>query len=322
MDSKLNHKTNHPTAGLRALPRQCQVNFPQSNKVCDSMQVTQSHFSSTSVLMFLTLLWTSLTSVAVATPLSSTFSEREMSSSGEQQQFLERDPKLAQLFYPNASDGQEIQVIGIGQASQSADRALFSLRLTPKEDSRSSLEGMGEPLTMADLKPFVNALTAEGISVSETQISQPKPPMLPIPLPGNSDSGGAVIVVLLENPQSEDLDKVMGIVRSVEKQSARLSLKTAQVQFELNNCAALEQETYQAAVNNAQNRAQAIADSIGATLDLPAVSEPFYTLALPGCSGKTFSFLNQPQTYKPGMETKLKITRQLFFTYPITNTLP
>lgn len=287
------------------------------------MQLTQSRFSYTLVLMFSTLLWTSLTSLVVATPLASTFSERERISSSEHQQFLERDPKrLAQLFYPNASDGQKIQVIGIGEASQSADRAAFTLRLTPKGDNRSSLEGMGKPLTMADLEPFINALTAEGFSVNETEISQPKPQMLPIPLPGNTNSGGAVIVVLLENPQSEDLDELMEIVRSVANQSARLSVKTAQVQFELDDCTALEQETYQAAVKNAQNRAQAIADSIGATLGLPAVSEPFYTLALPDCSSKTFSFFNQPQTYKPGMETNLQITRQLFFTYPITKTLP
>lgn len=207
------------------------------------MQLTQSRFSYTLVLMFSTLLWTSLTSIVVATPLASTFSERERISSGEHQQFLERDPELAQLFYPNASNGQKIQVIGIGEASKSADRAAFTLRLTPKGDNRSSLEGMGEPLTMADLEPFVNALTTEGFSVSETEISQPKPQMLPIPLPGNTDSGGAVIVVLLENPQSENLDEIMEIVRTVEKQSGRLSVKTAQVQFELDDCAALEQET-------------------------------------------------------------------------------
>ena len=285
------------------------------------MQLTQFRFPFTSILMLSTLFWTSLTSIVVATPLASTFSQREIISSGDSQKFLERDPKIAQLFYPNASEGQKIQVIGIGEASQSADRAVFTLRLTPKEDSRAS----EVPLMMADLEPFIDALTAEGISIRETEISQSNPQMLPIPFPGNANSGKAVIVVSLENPQSEDLDKVMEIVRTVEQQNQQntpLSVKTAKVQFELDNCTALEQETYQAAVKNAQNRAQAIADSIGATLEIPAVSEPFYTLALPGCSSKTFSFLNQQQTYKPGMETKLQITRQLFFTYPITKTLP
>lgn len=285
------------------------------------MPLTPYRFPATSIVIISTLFWTNLTNITGATPLASTVSEREMISSDDHQPFLERDRQLAQLFYPNASEGQTIQVIGIGEASQSADRAAFTLRFTPKGDRPSSLEGMGVPLTMADLEPFVDALKAERIAVSETQISQSNPQMLPFPLPGNSDSGGAVIVVSLENPQPEDLDNVIEIIRAVEKQSDRLSLKTAEVQFELDNCTGLEQETYQAAVKNAQNRAQAIADSIGATLDIPAISEPFYSLALPGCSMKTFSFLNEPQTYKPGMATELQITRQLFFTYPITKAL-
>ncbi|NBD18900.1 MAG: DUF541 domain-containing protein [Cyanobacteria bacterium] len=285
------------------------------------MQLTPYRFPSPLIVIVSTLFWTSLTSIASATPLASTVLEREMISSGDHQLPLERNRQLAQLFYPKPSENQTIQVIGIGEASQSADRAAFTIRFTPKGDSPSSLEGMGVPISMADLEPFVDALKAEGIAVSETQIAQSNPQMLPFPLPGNSDSDGTAIMVSLENPQPEDLDNVIEIIRTVEKQSDRLSLKTAEVQFELDNCTGLEQETYQAAVKDAQNRAQAIADSIGATLDIPAVSEPFYSLALPGCSIKTFSFLNEPQTYEPGMATELQITRQLFFTYPITKAL-
>jgi len=284
------------------------------------MPLTPYRFPSLSIVIISTLFWTSLTSIVSSTPLASTVSEREITSSDDHQSFLVRDRQLAQLFYPKPSESQTIQVIGIGEASRSADRAAFTLHFTPKEDN-SALPGMATPLTFADLEPIITALKAEGISVLETKISPGNSQALPFPIPGNSDSGGAAIVISIENPQSEDLDQVMQVVRAAEKQGDQISLKTAKVQFELDNCTALEQETYQAAVNNAQNRAQAIAKSIGATLDIPAVSEPFYSLALPGCSLRTLSFLNQPQTYKTGMETDVQITRQLFFTYPITKTL-
>jgi hypothetical protein len=156
--------------------------------------------------------------------------------------------------------------------------------------------------------------------VVTTKISQPSSQGLPFPIPGISQAGGAEIVVALDNPESEDLDQVMAIVQNVS--SDRVNLKTAKVEFQLDNCAALERETYQAAIEDAQNRAQAIADSIGATLEMPTVSEPFYTVALPGCSSSAFSFLNQPQTYKPGMETKLQLVRQLFLSYPTVKTVP
>lgn len=97
----------------------------------------------------------------------------------------------------------------------------------------------------------------------------------------------------------------------------RLSLSAARVQFELDNCPALERDAYEAAVNDVNNRAQAIAGSIGAILDIPAVSEPFYSPVLPGCLLETFSWLNRPQPYEPGMATDLTVIRQLFFTYPL-----
>lgn len=266
-------------------------------------------FYSGSIFILSALFWASFTSAGSAKPISA--SDHKLS--------LAREDQLAQLFYPQPSENQRIQVIGIGEASQSADRAAFTLQFAPKGND-SGLRGMQTALTQTDLEPILAALEAEGITVIETEISQPSSQGLPFPIPGTSQSGGAEIVVALENPEPEDLDRVIEIVKPVG--SDRVTLKTAKVQFELDNCAALERETYQAAVEDAQNRAEAIADSIGATLEMPSVSEPFYTVALPGCSLRALSFLNQPQTYKPGMETELQLVRQLFLSYPTVKRLP
>src|SRR5919202_3934018 len=62
--------------------------------------------------------------------------------------------------------------------------------------------------------------------------------------------------------------------------------------IELKDCRALERAAYQAAMKDAQERARAIADAIGAELGkVPSVAEPFYDVFLSRCSsGGNFPF--------------------------------
>jgi len=259
-----------------------------------------------------------LTSIAVlSTLLCTSLGSTNPVSSQNHPQFSDSDREVTQLFYPDAREGQNIKVIGIGQASQSADRAILTLRFTIAETlSSQGIASLPPEAFVEALKPIVSALTAAGIENIETQIPPPSQQVLPFPGPRRPDPDGAAIVVSLDNPESEDLDKVIEIVQDVGEGSDRVRFRTAQVQFELEDCAALAGEAYQAAVRDAQNRAEAISGAIGATLDTPAVSEPFYIPVLPGCLSPSLSYFNQPQTYKPNMEMELTIIRQLFFTYP------
>ena len=276
------------------------------------------------------LLWTSLTIPVSAKQLvlmpqnlsadSFTLSTPDLSVS-------EGDSEIAQLFYPNASDRQSIQVIGIGQASQSADRAILELIFSPQIEevpfdatsSESDWEEV-EPLTTEELQSVVNALTAKGIpeSAITAKIAPPSQGSSYFPFPGAYNPGGATIMIRFNQPRSEDLDKVMGVVQGVVEDSERLSLQTANVQLELDNCLSLEQQAYEAAVGNGQLRAKSIANLLNATLDIPAISEAFYNPILPGCNLENFSWLSsETRAYEPEMETTISVIRQLFFTYPI-----
>jgi|GEM_PF-6808108 len=287
-------------------------------------------FSRTNLVTLGALIWISLTIPVSAKQLgfmSQNSSADQFSSSTPDLSMPEDDNEIAQLFYPNANERQSIQVIGIGQASQPADSAILGLLFTPQVDnlsleidpSQSNWEEV-EPLTTEELQPVVDVLIADGMpeSAIKAKIVPPTQGGFSFPFPGGFNPGGATIVIHLNQPQTEDLDKVMGIVQAVVQDSERLSLQTATVQLQLNNCSSLEQQAYEAAIGNGQRRAQTIADLLNAALDIPAISEPFYNPILPGCHLDSFSwFNNESQTYEPGMETNISVIRQLFFTYPI-----
>lgn len=268
-------------------------------------------------------LWSNLTAPAYARKflsLPQNLNELTLSPNNEKpiETGVSDSQKTAQLFYPGADENQNIKVVGIGQASQAADRAIFRLLFTFNPASQPDLG----PLQVEDLEPVIDALADEGISRSaiETKLKPARQGLpFPLPFPSGSNSDSVEVSVNLDDPKSEDLDTIIEIAQEVDNARDRFSLSTAKVQFELDDCTTLEQEAYQAVVNDAKNRAEAIAGPLGATLNSPSVSEPFYSLALPGCSlGSSSSFPNLPTNYEPGMSTDVNIIRQLFFTYTVS----
>ncbi|NET54003.1 MAG: SIMPL domain-containing protein [Merismopedia sp. SIO2A8] len=236
-------------------------------------------------------------------------------------------PHLAQWFYPEG-DRSIVQVIGIGQVSQPADRAFLSLPFAPIYEADPPPDGVlsqfgweePEPLTLEELQPIVEALIASGLEASavESKIVPPQSGALPFPFPSGSSPGGALVIVTLDDPQIATLDQIVETTQGTVEESDRLDFGSPQVQLELDSCSQLEQNAYQAAVASAQERAEAIATALDVRLSTPAISEPFYSPLLSGCyNDSLFVFGEGDEPYEPGMDLSIELIKQLFFSYPI-----
>ncbi len=249
-------------------------------------------------------------------------------------------PKVtnAQLFYPPASDRHSLMVIGQGVVKVPADTADIELvfssgdsndELETKPSSLPQTHRISSPtvllnyktaaesspskksLTKATLQPVVNSLVAKGISTEKIQVQ----------ISTNSSEYNAKILVRLEKPTRDRVQEIVATAKKATNELKNLSVKSVGVDYEVNDCQALQSSVYQSAMKDAQSRAQALATAIGVKLGTPSVAEPFYTLLYPSCSSKTgvplpsfASFLLSP-TYNPDAPAEVEMKKDIFVTY-------
>ncbi len=249
-------------------------------------------------------------------------------------------PKVtnAQLFYPPASDRHSLMVIGQGVVKVPADTADIELvfssgdsndELETKPSSLPQTHRISSPtvllnyktaaesspskksLTKATLQPVVNSLVAKGISTEKIQVQ----------ISTNSSENNAKILVRLEKPTRDRVQEIVATAKKATNELKNLSVKSVGVDYEVNDCQALQSSVYQSAMKDAQSRAQALATAIGVKLGTPSVAEPFYTLLYPSCSSKTgvplpsfASFLLSP-TYNPDAPAEVEMKKDIFVTY-------
>lgn len=92
------------------------------------------------------------------------------------------------------------------------------------------------------------------------------------------------------------------------------------MQYSAKDCQALERAAYQAGVQDAQNRARAIAEAMGGKMrKVGSVAEPFYNAYLPGCnSGGNLPFGGDAaSSYDPNAPVEVEITKEIFVTFPV-----
>lgn len=238
------------------------------------------------------------------------------------------DRRLAQLFYPPASERPIVAVTGQGYASLPADTANMEITLTnrnPQEREDGTADKPGKPkpvpITAAALAPIVSALKAEGISDQKIKV-------VIDPLQGRgsrysnlSGLSTATVKVVVDKPTTELVDRLAKVVNEATARKGKIYVEGATVQYAVNSCKAVEDAAYLSAVQDAKMRADALAKAMGVQLaDGPSVAElPFLGRLYSPCTqsrdvtGAIFS--RSPSSYSPGAPAEVGIYREISVTY-------
>jgi len=101
-------------------------------------------------------------------------------------------------------------------------------------------------------------------------------------------------------------------------------VETVNVRYAMKDCQVLVRAAYQAAVKDARNRSEALAQAMNVQLGkVPSVAESFlYDLFVPLCSEATelpsfLPFGSSGSRYDPNAPIEVQLRRDIFVTYPI-----
>lgn len=240
-----------------------------------------------------------------------------------------RDRMIAQLFYPPVSDPQALRVPGRGRVSQPADLARLVFKFSsntslesPPEGTLSYAQVAQQPLTKENLQPIIDALVAIKVPSNAIQvnITEPSSSALPFPFPSTGTAGGAEIAVTIEQPTRDRLEQIVTTASNAADKNQDLAISSVNVQYSKKDCQALERAAYQNAVQDAQNRARAIAEAMGAKMrNVGSVAEPFYNVYLPGCNSEgSLPFTGDSTSpYNPNAPVEVEVTKEIFVTFPV-----
>lgn len=236
---------------------------------------------------------------------------------------------LAQLFFPPAGQRSVLRVVGKGEARQPADTAHIELDVSESSDVSGEFPeetpfqgGSNTPvsLTKKDLQPIVDALIQSGIPEAEimVKITQPRSTGFPLPIPPIGSAGKATVDVKLEQPTRDRIEAIITTAREATEKEEKLLLDGVKVRFEVKDCPQLEAKAYAAAVQDARNRAEAIAKVLDAKLSaVPSVAEPFYGVFLPGCNAEQRLPFTPEDAGDELDSLEVEVKRDIFVTYTV-----
>ena len=251
------------------------------------------------------------------------------------------DSRVAQMFFPPVTDRHAIMVLGQGQVSLPAEIARMefiftnnipsestsetpSVTLRSKQNSISQLPPTETALTKESLKPIVDALVASGVAANAIEIIVTPSSSSSFPFPFPSSGGSAKVVVKLDKPTRDRLQQIVTLVNEAARKNGKIVVQSVNVRYAMKDCQPLVRAAYQAAVKDARNRAETIAQAMNVQLgNVPSVAESFlYDLFVPLCSEATAlpSFLpfgSSASPYDPNAAIEVQLRRDIFVTYPI-----
>ena len=189
-------------------------------------------------------------------------------------------------------------------------------------DFKVQLAAFGKSVSEAEMKPLVKVVAkAAGVSPSQVTVKVPKSRsrISPFPIPSLGGNDSAYVMVKVKQPTPNKIEKVIVAAENHLQDSSTLALDDVKVNFKINECEQLKLNAFEAAVADAQKRAEAIAGAMKATLSANAsVAEPFFNMFVPGCdSGKGFSLSGKKNSYEPGDPIEVVVDRVIFFTYTL-----
>ncbi|HLO85056.1 MAG TPA: SIMPL domain-containing protein [Nostocaceae cyanobacterium] len=245
----------------------------------------------------------------------------------------------AQLFYPPASDRHSVMVIGQGVVKVPADNADIELLIDntsqedepdlspPSADEQSVsatrllfqqktpaklVQSQTGKLTTDSLKPLVDSIIKQGVNPDQVRVQ----------ISEDTTENKAKIFVRLEKPTSQSVNQIITAAKKAAAKLDNISVSKAGVEYSVNDCLALQNSVYQAAAQDAQNRAQALAAAMGVKLGKPSVSEPFYTLLYSSCNTKaptlpSFASFLLSSDYDPNKPAEVEMRKDIFVTFTV-----
>ena len=187
-------------------------------------------------------------------------------------------PKLAQILYPPVNEHRLLRVVGNGQASQPADQAYLELHLSEASASDNAVTpvalNVSSPvipvaLTEADMATIIAALKKIGVADTDIKVQADRDSAgggFPFPFPSPFKPVKTLIGVEVKQPKRDRIEQIITVARDTALETNRLTLKEAKIRYVVENCERIEQDAYEAAVVNAQSRANAIAKATNAAL--------------------------------------------------------
>lgn len=234
---------------------------------------------------------------------------------------------ISQLFYPPANNPQTFMVVGKGKANQKADTAVLELALSAipiGENTVASLIAQKKTPLETQVKKIVDALTAIGVKSTDISVQYPQNTSggfsFPFPIPSPTSSDETKIVVTVQSPTHPRLQQIITTAGKSLDPDQPFSLSRIGVRYSISDCQALQRETYKNAIQDAQNRANAIADALNAQLNpIPSVAEPFYGVILPQecATGEGNLFSSSTVPYDANAPIEVEVSKDIFVTFSV-----
>jgi len=279
-------------------------------------------------------LWTATTSTSRAENLADSAMQKELAATGIKGTAKEptRNPLMAQLFYPPVSDRQGVMVQGQGKASAPADTAriefLFTNMTEPSEDPEGQTPSKPpKPITQATIRPVIDGIVALGVPASAIEVNTNPTDTQAFPFPIPTSEGAVQLLVRLEKPTRDRVQQIVKVAGDQQNLNSNVSLQSMNVQYNVNDCPALEKAAYAAAVNDARSRARALSEALGVKIaDVPSIAESSFSLFnFFGSSGSSCGSTNTPifpfsvlqRPYDPNAPAEVEVKKDIFVTYTV-----
>ena len=218
------------------------------------------------------------------------------------------------------TDKRAVTVIGQGQASAPADKALLEFRLGSRESAEQP-PGVAVPapqeedlLIKAALKPVIDALIAikvpaENIEIQTSSVENPK------------------MLVRFNNPTREQMQQVVTVASNALQKSNKLFLQGIGAEYGVNDCQPLERAARRLAISDAQVEVTSVALELGVK-----VGEILFVTVYPSsgppnvsaCGSKAavptspFSVTSESTPpYNPSVPPEVQVRSQVSVTYAI-----
>lgn len=228
---------------------------------------------------------------------------------------INTDLLMAQSASAAGYDGS-LSVTGISQLSAPADQALVVLTYYPNSyyaTDYTDPDAAPQPLQVqpADLKNVVDALTTTGIPSSNVRA-----------YPDLTSPGSMRVRLTLDQPTQSRLEQIIETANTAVTKSNRYTTSGAVVGYTISDCQTIEDQARRAAMTDAQNRAEALAEVAGAEVGrVFSLSESVswgnnYSSACPSSSDPTVysDFYSLPM-YDPAVPPVVKVLYSLSVSY-------
>ncbi|WP_088241603.1 SIMPL domain-containing protein [Calothrix rhizosoleniae] len=223
-----------------------------------------------------------------------------------------KNQAIAQTFYPPVSNRQGLMVQGQGEASAPADRANIQLFLASQIRRISPSRKTPTPtkqgsLTRATLQPIIDAIVTQGVPSNNIDVNIGASASYS-GYPYRQNPNNAQLSVKVSQPTQEKIQEIVKVANKTIATNKDFILRRINVNYEVDDCQALEKQAYIAAVKDAQNRANILAQAMNVKIvTTPSIMESpwsnfFPSAAASNCSSKSvFSFYHLVLSNNPIM---------------------